>query len=260
MKKMVAILIAGVAVTAVSYAATNTVSSANIVGYVQRTLPPNSSYILVGVNFTVNGTNPTLKDILGTNQLRNAANYFNADRVVVFNPQSSTYQSYAMYTDKEFYPCNTMDQWNNGSATNPVVPLGSGFWIISAGGSSTTNTLYLSGDVMAAPSATFTLNAGYQLVAWPFSADKAISSMTTTNLTKAANYFDADRIVVWEGNHYQSYGLYTDGSWYPCNTMDEWNNALAETPRVISLGEGFWFIGKTGKTVTETNPYYANLQ
>ena len=261
MKKMVTILIAGAAVVSASFAQTNTVSSANIVGYVQKQLPPNSKYILVGVNFTANGGNPTLKDIVGTNQLRAAANYLFADRVVVFNPQTSTYQAYAQYDgDREFYPCNTMAQWNTASATNPVVPLGSGFWIISAAGSSTTNTLYLSGDVVAAPSATFTLNTGYQLVSWPFSADQAIATMTTTNLTKNVNYLFADRIVVWEGDHYQQYGLYTDGGWYPCNTMTEWNDALATTDRKISLGEGFWFIGQSAKTVTEQNPYYSNLQ
>jgi len=260
MKKMVAILIAGAAFSAASYAQTNTVSSANIVGYVQRTLPPNNKYILVGVNFTANGGDPTLKDIVGTNQLRAAVNYFNADRVVIWNKQTARYQTYAMYTDKEFYPCNTMAQWNTASATNPVVPLGSGFWIISAGGSTTTNTLYLSGDVVTEQALPISLSAGYQLVSWPFSADQSIATMTTTNLTKAANYFNADRIVVWTGTAYQQYGLYTDGDWYPCNTMTEWNNAPSETDRKISLGEGFWFIAKTAKTVTEQNPYYSNLQ
>lgn len=257
MKKMVTLLIAGAAVASASFAQTNTVSSANIVGYVQRQLLP-GKYTLIGVNFTANGGNPTLKDIIGTNQLKAAANYADADRVVVWNPQSSTYQAYAQYNgDKEFYPCNTAAQWETGSATNPVVPLGSGFWIIS--GSATTNTVYLSGDVVTAPSATFTLNSGYQLVAWPFSADQAIATMTTTNLTKAANYADADRIVVWEGDHYQQYGLYTDGNWYPCNTAAEWEAALNETARVVSLGEGFWFISRSAKTVTEQNPYYSNL-
>lgn len=259
MKKMLALLIAGTALTAASYAQT-TVSSANIVGYVQRTLPPNSKYILVGVNFTANGGDPTLKDVVGTNQLRAAANYFNADRVVVWDKQAARYQAYAMYTDKEFYPCNTATQWANASATNPVVPLGSGFWIISAGGSTTTNTLYFSGDVVTEQSMPISLSAGYQLVSWPFSADQSIATMTTTNMTKDSNYFNADRIVVWTGTAYQQYGLYTDGNWYPCNTATEWVNALSETDRTISLGEGFWFIAKTAKTVTENNPYYANLQ
>jgi hypothetical protein len=78
-------------------------------------------------------------------------------------------------------------------------------------------------------------------------------------LTKNANYVFADRIVVWEGDHYQAYGLYTDGDWYPCNTATEWENALAETSREITLGESFWFISQGAKTVTETNSYYNNL-
>ncbi len=260
MKAIRLVALVTVAAGCMAQAATNTVSSANIVGYVQRTLPPNNKYILVGVNFTANGGNPTLKDIFGTNQLRAAANYIQADRVVLWDKQAARYQMYAMYTDKEFYPCNTAAQWNTASATNPVVPLGSGFWIISAGGSTTTNTLYLSGDVVIEQSLPLSLSAGYQLVSWPFSADQSIATMTTTNLTKAANYILADRIVVWTGTAYQQYGLYTDGNWYPCNTATEWNDALTETDRKISLGEGFWFIAKTAKTVTEQSPYYSNLQ
>jgi hypothetical protein len=247
-----------VAAACMAQAETNVVSSANVVGYVQRTLLP-GKYTLIGVNFTASGGDPTLKEVVGTNQLKAAANYIDADRVVVWNPQTTSYQAYAQYIgDHEFYPCNTVYEWDNSAPTNPVISVGAGFWIIS--GSSTTNVLYLSGDVIATPSNTVDLVNGYQLVSWPFSADQAIGTISTTNLTKAANYIDADRIVVWEGDHYQQYGLYTDGEWYPCNTVQEWDAALTETPRVIALGEGFWFIAHGAKAITLGNPYYNNLQ
>jgi hypothetical protein len=241
-------------------AETNVVSSANVVGYVQKDLIP-GQYMLAGVNFTANGEAPTLKEVVGTNQLTRSANYALADRVIIWKTNSSTYQAYATYTDGEFYPCNTADQWNNAvGSENPVVPVGTGFWIVPASGATTTNTLTFSGDVVAVETNTLNLKAGYQLISYPFSCDQAIKDMNTNNLTANVNYALADRIGVWEGDHYQYYGLYTDGSWYPCNTADEWNNAIAETDRVISIGEGFWFIAQNNKLLSETNKYFSAIQ
>jgi hypothetical protein len=258
MKKLSIAFIVALVLAGISFADSNTVASANVLGYTKRVLLP-GKYTLIGINFDANNGNPTLKDVLGTNQLKAAANYLDADRVVLWNKQTSSYQAYAQYDgDREFYPCNNATEWNTSSSTNPTIPMSTGFWIIS--GSSTTNTLLLSGSVVTNASKQINIANGYQLIAWPFSSGQAVSTMTVTNLTKAANYLDADRIAVWDGDHYQQYGLFTDGDWYPCNTATEWNNAIAETDRVISLGEGFWFIGISAKTITETSPYYENIQ
>jgi len=237
------------------------VSSVNIVGYVQKHLPP-SQYLLVGVNFTGNNAEePTLKDIIGTNQLRASSNYLFADRVVIWDKATSSYQAYATYdVDHEFYPCNTADEWNTGVATNPVVSAGLGFWLVPASGASTTNEIYLSGDVITADTMAMVHTNGYQMEAYPFSCDQAIATLETSNLTANANYLFADRISVWNGSSYQAYGLYTDGDWYPCNTADEWNSATEETDRVIALGEGFWFIAQNAVTITETNDYLSAIQ
>jgi len=237
----------------------NVVSSANVVGYVQTDIVP-GQYLLAGVNFTASGEEPTLKEVVGTNQLREASNYLEADRVVVFDADAAVYQAYAMYDgDHEFYPCNTLDEWNTGSATNPVLPVGSGFWILPASGSTTTNSIYLDGDAVLDASKDIALLNGYQLIAYPFSSDQAIATLNTSNLTAHANYLEADRIVTFSTGQYQAYGLYTDANWYPCNTLDEWNNAIAETDYVIAVGEGFWFIAYGGKTTTEPNKYLGNL-
>jgi hypothetical protein len=259
MKKILSAAIMTGLISGAAFAQT-TVSSANIVGYVQKNLIP-EQYLLVGVNFTSNGENPTLKEIVGTNQLRAASNPIFADRVVVFDTAAAKYQAYAQYDgDMEFYPCNTIQEWNTASATNPVIPVGSAFWIRPASGATTTNTLYFSGDVVMDEQKDISLVDGYQLVSWPFSADQDIATISVSNLTQNVNPVFADRIVVWEGDHYQRYGLYTDGNWYPCNTIQEWNDAIEETTRKITLGEGFWVISQGAKTVTEQNPYFDNLQ
>ena len=77
-------LIALISVIASSVMAQGTVASSSIMGYTKVNLPP-AQYILVGVNFSKNGADPTLKDIIGTNQLRAASNYAQADRVILWN-------------------------------------------------------------------------------------------------------------------------------------------------------------------------------
>jgi hypothetical protein len=239
----------------------DSVQSQNVVGMVTRELPPDSAYIMVGVNLkAVGNTSPTLKDIVGTNQLRAASNYLNADRVMLWDAEATAYRAFALWDgDLEFYPCNNATEWEGSSPTNPVVSVGQGFWIVSASGSSTTNTLRMAGEAVLGEFADISVKEGYQLMAWPFSSDKAIADIDTTELNAAANYLNADRIVVWEGSGYQNYGLFTDGKWYPCNTATEWEDAIESTDRVISLGEGFWFISQTDNEWTERSGYYDNL-
>lgn len=256
MKKFVTFLIAGVAVFATSHA-TNTVSSANIVGYVKRDIPP-GQYTLLGVNFG-NGAQ-TLVDVLGTNQLRSSADFATADRVMLFDKVSATYKRYALKSPQNlFYPCNTVMEWYTGTATNPVIPAGTGMWIIPASGVSTTNTIYMSGDVVTAPTSVVSIVEGYQLVSYPFSSDMTLGSISTSNLTKSADFATADRIIVWENNTYKRYGLKNDGKWYPCNTVAEWYTAPAETNRVLGLGEGFWLISQGAKSYVVPSPYFNNL-
>ena len=259
-KTLLTAALAGIIASA-ALADSNVVSSANVVGYVQKDLIP-GQYMLVGVSFTADGEDPTLKEVVGTNQLTASANYLTADRVVLWNTNSSTYQAYATYNaDNEFYPCNTKTEWDNATVPqNPIVPVGTGFWIIPASDASATNALSFSGDVVAVETNTLNLLAGHQMVSYPFSCEQAIKDLNTNNLTANANYLLADRVGVWEGDHYQYYGLYTDWKWYPCNTKDEWDNATVETDRAIELGEGFWFIAQADKTLSETNKYFDALQ
>jgi len=243
------------------------VSSVNIVGYVQKDLVP-GQYLLAGVNFTASDEEPTLKDVVGTNQLTAAANYSLADRVGLWDRDNVRYQYYATYTDGEFYPCNDINEWLDaivaGTSTNPTIMVGAGFWIIPAGGAVTTNEIHLSGDVIKVATNTVDLLTGYQMVSYPFSCDQNIDEINTSDLVANANYSLADRIVVWESDHYQYYGLYTDGSWYACNDLTEWVNAITggvAAVRNIELGEGFWFIAQNDtSSLVETNKYLSEIE
>ncbi len=256
MKKILsATLIAGL-FSGAAFAQT-TVSSANIVGYVKRDIPP-GQYTLLGVNF--GNETQTLIDVFGTNQLRSSADFATADRVMLFDKISAVYKRYALKSPQNlYYPCNTVMEWYTGAATNPAIPAGTGMWIIPASGASTTNTIYMSGDVVTAPTSVVSIVEGYQLVSYPFSSDMTLGSISTSNLTKSADFATADRIIVWENNTYKRFGLKNDGKWYPCNTVMEWYTAPAETNRVLSLGEGFWLISQGTKSYVVPSPYFNNL-
>ena len=231
MKRMVAILITGSAIASASYAA-NTASSANIVGYVRHELPPNGK-ILVGVNFTANGRSPTLKELLG-NQLRAAANPSEADRVMIWDPKISSYQIYARNSKTgEFYPC-TSEQWLGSIPANPLVPAGTGFWVVSAAGSSATNTIYISGDVTDGPPVDFDLQSHSQMVTNSFPTEASISV-----LTERFHPQTGDMAAVWSGSFYTNYRLSENGNWTACAAK---SGSTVETVPVIPAGKAFWFI------------------
>jgi hypothetical protein len=241
-------------------AQSNEVTSVNVVGYTKKSLPPGGR-IIVGMPFDnlSNGGTNTLLSLFGTNQLTKAVNYVNADRISIFDPAQTRYQTYAMYIDGVFYKCNNGSEWNSNIVANAtIIPNGSAFWIVRAGGAATTNDITIMGQVVSVVTQQVGIVSGYQLVSYPFSSGTFITNLNTTAMTKANNYVNADRIVTWETDHYQTYGLYTDGKWYKCNSGTEWNNSILAT-RALDIAEGIWFIGKANFTWSETNKYLGNL-
>jgi len=237
--------------------AQSTVASANILGYTKKQITP-GQYTLLGVNF--GDENQTLIDVLGTNQLTSSSDFATADRVMLFDPIETVYRRYALKSPQnEFYPCNTVLEWYTSSATNPVIPIGTGLWIIPASGATETNTLLLSGNVALAPTSLVSVIEGYQLISYPFSADMALGDISISNLTQSADFATADRIILWDGDTYSRFGLKNDGKWYPCNTVPEWYTSPAETNRVIHLGEGFWLVSQGVTTYVVPSPYFSNL-
>ena len=67
-----------------------------------------------------------------------------------------------------------------------------------------------------------------------------------------------DKIISWDVDHYQSYGLFTDGVCYLANDAPQFSSKIPAT-RVFSMGEGFWFVAKNALNWSESNPYIDNL-
>ena len=258
MKKL---LIATMVVLVAAVAVAQEVTSVNVVGFTKKLLDTGSR-VLVSAPFDVIDGTKTLKSVLGTDQLTPASNYLLADRVVMFDTVAGQYQNYAIYDgDMEYYPCNNAAEWESSSPIDPDIPEGAGFWIVS--GTTQTNEIALMGEVVTVATQEIDIVEGYQLVGYPFSSKIALKDMDFENdgATANGNYLLADRMVVWDVDHYQAYGLYTDGAWYPCNDAAEWENAVSETERVLELGEGMWYISQSASTWqwSETNQYLTNL-
>lgn len=266
MKKFLAILTIA-ALSAVSFAQTNTVSSANIVGYIRTSLPPAGGLTLISVAFDGNGV--TLADYLGrTNNLHGDVTVSAADRVYLFNKDTQTYVQYALFDGSAYdQPVEwrlTSDFYTSGEQ-NPTLYPGEALWLKSGSGVSLTNTLYLSGDVISTTNSSINFVEGLQLVGHLFSSE---IDLNDTSLISCGAHGDvvssgADKVYLWNDQtlKFDIYA-YFDGSSY--SQPQEWRpvgdfyNAAPAIP--IHLGAGFWYNAKSPFTWTETNAYIAIFQ
>lgn len=167
MKKMVAILISGVAFSAASFAQTN-VSSANVVGYNQITIPTNQ-IVLIATSFlnasnTIAGLFPDLPA---------------GSKISIWNPTLQKYNSFA----------KGRTSWGATDGTN-TIPRGRGVFISLPAGVGT--NLYVSGDVPQDSTSTVYKVAGLALMSYPYPADVAF---TNTALAQSAS--PGDKISFW---------------------------------------------------------------
>lgn len=258
MKKLIVTAVAALIAAAAS---AQTVGSANVMGYSKVELKPNGTYHLVACNFE-SGSSNFLNDVFGTNQLRQSDFLSACDKITIWNTESQTYQRWAQWTDGVFYKANDASEWNQGISGNPAVPAGSSFWIISAG-SSDTNTIMFSGDVILSPTNEISINQSYQMIAYPFSSEVLLNETTFLEDGASASDFlsQCDRTSFWDEDTetYQRYAIWTDGQWYKANDAEEWNQGILATSSV-NLANGFWYQARTNFIWSETNRYLKNIQ
>jgi hypothetical protein len=234
-----------------------------VFGY-SRVSKPAAKLTIVGNNFGDGSS--TLNDVLSIDQFNGDALFSSADRVIVWDAGTDQYTTYAAYDDTG-YGGSTIE-WRDasdfyGSAVNPVIPVGSAFWIQSSGSVTDTN-LVITGDVVATASATNQIVTGFQMLSYPFSTDVDLNeTMLEQNATGDALFSSADRVIAWNdvSQAYKTYALYDDTG-YGGSTR-EWRDAgdFYNPAGAISvtLGQGFWYEAQSAFTWVETNKYYGNL-
>jgi hypothetical protein len=254
MKKTLVTLIMAGLVSGVASAAT--VGSANVVGYAKTDIAAGGTFYMMTCNFKTDATN-TLLSVFGTDMLTQDDSYLNSDRVFLYDSSNQTYQAYAQWTDGVFYKANNLPEWNTGTAGNPVLLPGTGFFVSSG---NVSNKLVFSGEVITAATQNVAIVEGYQIKGIPFSS--AVNIQDTGFFASGAaaddNYANCDRLYVWNGSGYQAYAVWTDGVWYKANNLDEWALGTAATD-ALDLNEGFFYEAQTNMTWSETNNYINNL-
>lgn len=258
MKRIVmAIAVLGLIAT-MGFAASNEVSSVNIVGYNVDLVPGSNNFNLVAVQF--DAFDPTLLGVFGTNQLTAGGFPAQADSVYLYDPSAvPPYTTYALKTPFgagaiQFY--DTSDWF--GSASNPPIPAGTAMWLQSTPGTSPAKTVTLAGEAVADPIVTNGIVAGFQLMGYPFSSEIDLNDTDLGTQGTAGTFpAQADQIFVWNGAGYNSYALKDQGggatAWFD---QGAW---FAATPPAIPipLGRGFWYLAKSGFAWAEGNPYLA---
>jgi hypothetical protein len=248
-----------------------TVTSANVVGYVKTGTPDAGSFDIIAASQFSDGTNSTIsiQDIIGNKDALNAAAYpnkANADKIHVWT--GSGYTSYGLYdTGTEVYWMDMANgAWNSpfgvAAASTDVIPRGTGLWFETGAGGTSTNVIS-SGDVFNDGQFDVDLVSSFDIITFPFSSTVSLTNLVVSNAVAAAypNKANADKIYVWTGSGYASYGLYDAGTetfWMDMGN-GAWNSPFGvavEATDTIDLGVGFWYESPAGaKTIGFTQNY-----
>jgi len=228
--------------TVASTAHAQSVGSANIIGYTKKNVPPSGYYVLVGSSFNPSNGLPTLLSIFGTNQLTQHFLSAGCDKVYIWDFENQQYVSVAQKsTDHNFY---YLTNWTGSACSDREVSLGSALWVQSAGSSSETNTVSMSGNVPLNDSLTNQVSGSgsrpLSFICNPFPIAQSVHNLINTNDGATAHFLaaGADRIYVWDtaNQQYVTLGLKNDNQWHYATN---WAGSAADI--TVDVGEGFWY-------------------
>lgn len=225
MKKFLAAAVVTGLIGGSAFAATNVVSSANVVGYVKVTVPANTLSLIANQFINSTQADMTINEMFGTSM---------PDGTGLYVFENLAYKTYN-YLDG----IGWLDQDFNDSG-NIVIARGQGFWFENVTGSPISVTL--AGDVPGNvfQSSTNSLPAGLKIVSSSY-------PVSVTLATLGVSPSDGDGIYVYN-NGYKTYN-YLDGIGW----LDQDFNPADDV--VIDVGVGFWYETATSKTWVQNKPY-----
>ncbi len=237
------------------HAASNEVTSVNVVGYNKADIPPaavSGGFNLIGIQF--DAFDNTLMGIFSTNQLRAGFSPTQGDRIYIFDPGKGAAGGYDQYAlralDMNYYDTSKWGQ--PAGITNPVIKAGTGMWLQAPGTAGTTTEVVIAGEVVDVPTQSVAIVNGFQIMSYPYSTEIPLNDTDLMNdgATVGFSPAQADRIYIWNGVDYDQYALsQAMGGW---SKTTEWPVLTTDT---IPMGAGFWYNAKSGFTWTEPIPY-----
>lgn len=252
-------------ISGVAFADTNTVASANVLGYTKVIDPASNKMVLVAAPFNCGtATVSTLKDIFGTNQLRQSSTASRCDQVLTWDVSAQKYVQYVQKTNGNFYYFTNF----LGSSVNPSVTRGQALWIKAPSGTyaPSDKTVIVSGNVPNDGSYTNLIagNSGKPMtfIANPYPVEKDLYDLINTNdgAIGSGTASRADKVMIWDdaSQKYISFSLRTSVVTPAVN--NKWlyfTNFLATTPPVVKIrpGQGFWYQTSNAFTWVEKKTY-----
>lgn len=265
MKTFRLIALFAAAAAAASFAQ-NTVSSGNIVGYVQTPTPTAGNFDIVSlVQFSDGSDSVNIQNAIGNlSNLNASAVWTNADKLITWNGGYVTFGLYKPASGSPYWMASGAG-WSipalAKAATNNL-ERGKGVWF-QAGANSNPTNIIVSGDVFTDNSFPVNLDGTLTLLSYPYSCDINLTNMVISNATASSKWDNADKLIIWNGG-YVTYGLYQPAAGQPywMASGAGWSiPALAKptTNVTVSLGKGFWYQSVNGaKTITFNKIYSVN--
>lgn len=257
-------IIAATAVLGFAAAVTaQTVTSANVVGYSKEATPAPGAFTIVSLNVLGEADTVDIQDaVANTDALNASQSLANADKIYVWT--GSGYNTYGLFdnTTETFWMDSLASGWNKASKAAPSaqdIVRGSSVWFETGAGGSAADVM-TAGEVPNDGVYDVTLAGSFDLVAYPYAASINIMDLVVSNGAASAVLADADKIYVWTGSGYNSYGLYDTGAeTYWMDTLSSgWNKASKAQPSDadLDLGKGVWYEAPAGaKTIGFTQNY-----
>lgn len=276
MKKL---LIVSVALGCVAAVVAQTATSANVVGYVKEATPAATGFEIVSVNVLGEGDTVDIQDVFANLDDLNAGGSVLGDipgalavvdKVYVWN--GGGYNTYGLYDAgaSKYWMSSASSGWSKSAAAAPAVATlnrGDSVWFQTATGGAASDVMTV-GEVP--DDGTYQVNAfaGFTLVAYPYASSINLQDLVISNATSGGSVLGdipaalaaVDKIYVWTGGGYNTYGLYDSGSgeFWMSSASSGWSKSAAAAPADadIELGKGVWFESVDGaKSIFFTQNY-----
>jgi len=254
MKKLMITLTMALGVTA--YVAADSVTTGNVLGYVKTAAPAADGFEIISIaSFGTNDTVNIQDAIMNLEDLNASTSKENADKIIVWD--GTGYTTYGLFDDggtNSFWMETGSAGWVFSSSATPATGVllsrRDAVWF-QTGTGGTANSIVTSGSVRDDDQFDVPVSGAFSLFAYPFTSSINLTNLVVSNATASISKENADKIIVWSGSGYTTYGLFDDGgtnSFWMETGESGWVFSSSATPTSadLPLGKGFWYESADG--------------
>ncbi|MFH0909468.1 MAG: hypothetical protein V1929_11970 [bacterium] len=234
--------------SAVASHAQDAAYSINIVGFQKIAAPPQFNMASTPFDAEILDINQAIGPQLTAN-----TDFTNADNILLWDAGAQQYK--LLYLSS--LQTNKWVDLSTGVSSEPIL-VGKGMFIRNR--QAFTQSVVVAGDVVADAAMTNPVVLGFQMLAYPYSADIPLNSMAFTNGGFGSNNFNnSDNIYLWDSTNQQYRTYFLAGNVGNPAANYKW---ISVTPPgiasnvIVRTGDGFWYRHReNGFNWVEVNPY-----